>query len=408
MTSEDQTTHQDSAAWDLSEWEALREEDTPPSNAAEEPAAPPAPASAELPDPQAAAYLAQHGADTVEHAFALANILHTNRSVAEAATYYGRAFELHSKSPTQYPLAQSLLQVRLLCLLKAGQPVPQHELAELRSLNIPFANYIDGTSHAWRGTPPRDALNIMGNAYDEFHTGEEVDSVALEVALRASPSVFSATPQGDDIYNRIPRKMFLYWDKNPPAEIQKNFDYHKAISSFEVKTFDKEEAAEWLYDNYGIEARTLFLSARHPAEAADFLRVHVIQLLGGWWLDADIRVKSDAALQFMAERKEGSAFFLTHNHVVHNDFFGSVANSDVLTDCLLSLYRNCYLHQGLFIAYKTGPGIFNRALNRIAHRSLKGRTPAKSIEIFDHHVFNDMIEEFDTPYKTRLPSWYTA
>lgn len=58
--------------------------------------------------PQAAAYLAQHGADTVEHAFALANILHTNRSVAEAATYYGRAFELHSKSPTQYPLAQSL------------------------------------------------------------------------------------------------------------------------------------------------------------------------------------------------------------------------------------------------------------------------------------------------------------
>ena len=61
---------------------------------------------------------------------------------------------------------------------------------------------------------------------------------------------------------------------------------------FNLKVFDKAEATEWLYQNYGVEARQIFLSARHPAEAADFLRVHVINHYGGWWLDADIRIKS--------------------------------------------------------------------------------------------------------------------
>nr|WP_294914523.1 hypothetical protein [uncultured Neokomagataea sp.] len=426
--------------WDLSEWDALRDDvaaeassqqedastvsEAPPPAAepaveAHEPEAPvatpaePAPQQRltleDLPeaDHQAREYFSQHGADTVETAFALANILHTNRNVSEASRAYRQAYDLHSREPNHYPLPQTLLQVSLLCRLKAGLPVPPEQLLELRSLNIPFANYIDGTAQAWSGAEPRHALNTIGNAYDEFHTGEEVDSITLEVARRASPSPFE--PNADaGVYGQIPRKLFMYWDHNPPEEIQKNFELHKNIPHFETHFFNKEEAAEWLYQHYGIEARSLFLGARHPAEAADFLRVHVIQLLGGWWMDADIRIKNSDALKFMATRDGGAAFFLTHNNVVHNDFFGSVANSDVLSDCLLSLYRNCYLHHGLFIAYKTGPGIFNRALNRIAHRSLLGNPPAKKIEIFDHHKFNDMIEEFDTPYKQQLPSWYTA
>ncbi|QDH25891.1 hypothetical protein D5366_06150 [Neokomagataea tanensis] len=358
-------------------------------------------------DHQAREYFSQNGADTLETAFALANILHTNRNVSEAARAYYQAYELHPKEPNRYPLPQTLLQASLLCRLKSGQHIPAEDLLALRSLNIPFANYIDGTAQAWSGADAHHALNTIGNSYDEFHTGEEIDSITLEIARRVSPSPFEPSTTAEQ-YTRIPRKLFMYWDKNPPEEIQKNFELHKNIPHFESHFFNKEEAAEWLYQHYGIEARSIFLSARHPAEAADFLRVHVIQLLGGWWMDADIRVKDSSALKFMANREAGATFFLTHNNVVHNDFFGSVANSDVLSDCLLSLYRNCYLHHGLFIAYKTGPGVFNRALNRVAHRSLLGQPPAKKIEIFDHHAFNDMIEEFDTPYKHQLPSWYTA
>lgn len=172
-----------------------------------------------------------------------------------------------------------------------------------------------------------------------------------------------------------------------------------------VKIFDREEAAEWLYQNYGIEARELFLTARHPAEAADFLRVHVINRLGGWWLDADLKLKEHAARQFMQSSRCAGQYFTTSNYVVHNDFFGSSANSPLLNDCLLSLYRNCYLHKGLFIAYKTGPGVFNRAFSRLYHNTVAFNTKIPMIQIHNQQDFDACIEEFDTPYKHTTPHW---
>ncbi|WP_026398827.1 glycosyltransferase family 32 protein [Acetobacter nitrogenifigens] len=86
--------------------------------------------------------------------------------------------------------------------------------------------------------------------------------------------------------SRIPFRVYMYWDQNPPTEIQENFDYHRQIQGLDYQVFNKDHATEWLYQNYGVEARGLFLGARHPAEAADFLRVHIMQLYGGWWLVA--------------------------------------------------------------------------------------------------------------------------
>ncbi|OUI95606.1 hypothetical protein HK13_01920 [Acetobacter indonesiensis] len=357
-------------------------------------------------DDQAKNYFETHGISELHDAFMLANILHTNKKTKEAAVIYGLAFRMHPKRHDHYPLAQSLLQVRLLCMLKAGIKPPEHEISILRSLNIPFANYIEGIAQAWAGGNGRDALKHIGNAYEEFHTGEEIDSLYLEIVLKSAPDLLSGN--SSDVGLRIPRKIFMYWDHNPPEEIVRNFEFHKNITGFDFKVFDKHEAAEWLYSNYGVEARSLFLSARHPAEAADFLRVHVTQIYGGWWLDADIRVRDQNALNFMATQTAGNVFLLTHNGVVHNDFYGTIPNSSVAADCLLSLYRNCYLHHGLFIAYKTGPGIFNRALNRKAWRSLNGHPTIDSVAVYDHTVFDKVIDQFDTPYKSILPSWHSV
>ncbi|NHO18197.1 hypothetical protein GOB90_04265 [Acetobacter oeni] len=356
-------------------------------------------------DPGALNYYQQHGASTLHDAFAIANILHTDKYVREAASIYGLAFRLHSESNSAYPMPHSLLQARLLCLLKSGTTPPQREVDILRSLNIPLANYIEGVELAWHRQDFKGAIARIGNAYEEFHTGEEIDAVLLEIALNSSLDLFSASPVSD---KRIPRRLFMYWDQNPPEEIRNNFDYHKNIEGFECRIFDKHEAAEWLYDNYGIEARSLFLGARHPAEAADFLRVHVTQMYGGWWLDADIRVRDTAAVNFLATQTDQNVIVLTNNCVVHNDFYGTIANSTVGADCLLSLYRNCYLHTGLFIAYKTGPGVFNRALSRRIHRSYEGVKSPDSIRIYRSDVFDRVIHQFDTPYKTVLPSWHSV
>lgn len=75
-------------------------------------------------DGQAFAFYQQNGCTTVMHAFTLANILHTSFRVKEASRFYRIAYELHSKNPGEYPLAQSLLQARLLCLMKRGRNCP--------------------------------------------------------------------------------------------------------------------------------------------------------------------------------------------------------------------------------------------------------------------------------------------
>ncbi|MFB9942940.1 glycosyltransferase family 32 protein [Gluconobacter oxydans] len=343
---------------------------------------------------------------SMNDAFEVANILHTDRHVFEASELYRLAFDLHDKQPNHYPLAQSLLQVRLLCLLKSGHDLPETELIELDKLCIPYGNYLRGVRAAWQKNSLENALNLIGNAFEEFHTGEEIDSIYLELAMKHTGRTIGCelnTPG-----NFIPYKMYMYWDKLPPQEIVDNFEYHKNLHDLPVKIFDREEAAEWLYQKYGIEARELFLNARHPAEAADFLRVHIINLLGGWWLDADLKLKKDNYQEFMKNFDKSGCYFTTSNNVIHNDFFGSSSNSVVLNDCLLSLYRNNYLHKGLFIAYKTGPGIFNRALSRIYHNALSIDPNFPSIEIYNQNDFDNYIEEFDTPYKHNTPHWQSV
>lgn len=358
-------------------------------------------------NPQAKAYFDEKGCNTLQDAFNIANILHTDCNVWEASHAYKIAYDLHSKSPTEYPLAQSLLQASLLCLLKSGWNVPEGDLEKLRQLNTPFANYIEGIELSWRKDDNLAALKKIDNAFEEFHTGEEIDSLFLEIFLKATPDLL--TRDNPITRSTIPNNLFLYWDKiNPPDEIAQNIRYHQELKQFNLTVFNQEMAAEWLYQHYGTEARRFFLEARHPAEAADFLRVHVIQLLGGWWLDADIRLNSETIFDFMHHNPADTIFFLTKSHVVHNDFFASRPNSAILSDCLLSIYRNSYIHKGLFIAYKTGPGIFNRAINRVARRALHGIKPTENIKIFHQEHFNTLIQEFDTPYKHQLPSWYTS
>ncbi|MCQ9154094.1 glycosyltransferase family 32 protein [Acidomonas methanolica] len=349
-------------------------------------------------DPGAWHYVTHHDMTTLMAAFTLANILHTDSKPFEASRFYRLAFDRHSGNPAEYPRPEALLQARLLCLLKAGHTLPEHELAELYALSHPMGDYISGIRMAWTNGAHTQALQFIGNAYESFHTGEEADCRYLEVALQTQYASFAPATRA------IPPHLYMFWDKAPPPEIEDNIDYHETLDGLaRFKIYDRDEAADLLYDSYGIEARTLFLESRHPAEAADFFRVHAIALHGGWWLDADLRLRSADSLASTAEHQ----FFITPNFYVHNDFFGAIPGSPVLNDCLLSLYRNSYQHRSLFIAYKTGPGIFNRAVNRMIHRNIRAPQPL-SMVISPPDRFSDAVEEFETPYKLVSPNWQTA
>jgi hypothetical protein len=358
-------------------------------------------------DHQATEYARKHGIDTVEHSFAVANILHMHGRVRQAAYFYHHAYAMHSGSPHEYPLAQSLLQAHLLCLLKAREPLPAQLVEALGRLNLPYQHYILGVERAWAHEDYWGALQIMGNCFEEFHTGEEVDRIYLETAKEffRFASMVGDTEWVDRRF-RIPNVVYMYWDQNPPEEIQANIDYHSRAPGIGFKIFSREEAAQWLYEMHGVETRSLFLEARHPAEAADFLRVHVIHALGGWWLDADLRMKQPQHLGAMVPPGRENILFLARDNQVHNDFFGACANSALLSDCMMSLYRNCHRHRDLYIAFKTGPGIFMRALNRGYRAAFRGQRRLPLTKLYDHQQFNNFIEEFPTPYKETAPTWH--
>ncbi|MDI2091486.1 glycosyltransferase [Commensalibacter oyaizuii] len=362
--------------------------------------------------PQALQVYQQRGLNDVTAAYDIGNILSTNHFYAEAAFLFKLAYNMHSKSPAEYPLCHILWMIRIVALLKGNLPIKDEELEQLKNLSIPFYNYLTGWKQYKENNDALSAISVMQNCYEEFPTGEEADRIYLSIMMDIfNPNpVVSISPRecSKAAFNVIPNNLFMYWDQNPPPEVTQNFDYQKQLGHFNLRIFDKAEATEWLYQNYGVEARHIFLSARHPAEAADFLRIHVINHYGGWWLDADIRIRSIEQFYSVISTAYEHVFLLTDNYVVHNDFFGSVANSPILNECIRTLYHNSYMHKDLFIAYKTGPGVFNRAINRILYRCIKGEAKSPSLIILDHHKFWNVIEDFETPYKTATPHWMAS
>ncbi|MCP1248956.1 glycosyltransferase family 32 protein [Gluconobacter oxydans] len=359
-------------------------------------------------DHQAVAYYEKHGASTVEHAFAIANILHIHSKVLEASYFYRVAFDLHGKTQTEFPLPQSLLQVRLLCLLKSSNAPPPEELEELATYSPALANYIRGIQIAWQDGKVGQGLDLIGNAFEIFHSGEEIDRLYLELALRYPPVGLRS---GEDIAspNPIPPHLYMYWDRDPPEEIRDNIRYHQELLGTRFTIFDRESASKWLYDHYGKEISEIFRKVRHPAEGADLLRLYVIMANGGWWLDADLRIRS---LEAWKKLTTGSIkechLFATHNYVLHNDFFGAAPSNAIVSNAAMMALVNTFEHCGLYIAFKTGPGVLNRAVSRAIYNALQSHRPLCDLQIDDQHRFHETVEEYEVSYKHLGSSWHSA
>lgn len=346
--------------------------------------------------PQALEVYEQRGLNDVLTAYDIGNILSTNHFYAEAAFFFKLAFNMHSKDPSEYPLCHILWMIRMVALLNGDFPIKDEELEQLKSLSLPFYNYIVGWKHYKDNKDALSAALIMGNCYEEFPTGEGADRTYLSMMMDLFNPIAELSVVGraynQGMMNVIPNNLFMYLD-DIHSENQGILEYHQQLGYFNFKVFNKAEATEWLYQNYGVDVRQLFLSAKNSSEAEDVLRVHVINHYGGWWLGAGLRLKSIDQFNDVIPKIYEHAFFLTDNNVVHNDFFGSVANSRILHECIRTLYHNSYINPDLFTAYKTGPGIFNRSINRILYRCIKGEGVRPSFVMLNHHQFWNVIED---------------
>ncbi|MDI2091485.1 capsular polysaccharide synthesis protein [Commensalibacter oyaizuii] len=348
--------------------------------------------------PVAEGLFQQHGCHDVMTAFNIANHLHMHGFLKESAVFYQEAIDYRKDDPEGHPREEILLQVKLLCLVKAGAELEDSDLNRLQVLSEPLYHYIVGVQQHRQGNLSIiETLQKIGYTYEQFHTGEEIDTIYLRL-------IYEGLSKGN-FPNKIrkteiPRNLFFFWDRNMPDDVRQNIEHHQQFKNYNVEVFDQDRAIEWLYKYYGKEAKTIFLKSRHPAEAADILRVHVINLYGGFWVDADLKITSEELLEKYIPRNYDNVLLLTDGYFVHNDFFAATANNIILKDCLLSIYRNCYEYGGLFISYKTGPGVFMRAINRAYFRCMDGAVKEMpSLKLMDQKMFDKITEQYPVAYK---------
>lgn len=340
----------------------------------------------------------QNGCHDVMTAYNIANHLHLHGFLEEAAIFYQEAIVYRRLDVEGHPREVLLLQVKLLCLVKAGIPLEEKDCQRLQELSPSLMNYVESVEdYRHKKINSLQAMEKIDCTFEQFHTGEEID--AIYVGLIHAGLMSGIFPQKETV-TTIPRSLFFYWDQKIPEDVKNNIEYHQNFKQFTVDVFDKDKACDWLYQFYGRDAQELFLKARHPAEEADILRVHVINLLGGFWVDADLKIASEDRFINEVSRNYGAVFFLTEGNYIHNDLFGAQPQNIFLEDCLHSLYHNCYKYEGLFISYKTGPGIFMRASNRVYYRCIKHMDKTyPSLKIMDHQAFATLTEQYPVAYK---------
>lgn len=69
----------------------------------------------------------------------------------------------------------------------------------------------------------------------------------------------------------------------------------------------------------------------------------------------------------------------------------------------MTAWANMFRHPGLYIAFKTGPGVLNRAVSRALFQSLELKAQLPVLRIDDQARFNDFVEEYEVHYKVTHP-----
>ncbi len=364
--------------------------------------------------PPAAAIYKQGLAADFGNSFHIANQFHLHGQFAAAARFYRRSFDQYPAGSGYHPLEKNLLAAQMLCELKGGLDIGAEDLDRLLFLDRAHFCFIQGCMELFKPAPNHaHALFLMGNAFESFICGHEAHCYFIRAAVNhfkiPDAGVSMPNPWGAgwsrSLAERIPRRLFFYWDKEPPPEIADNFDYHASLGDIVVDIYSQQRAEAFLYDYFGSDIKEFFVALRHPAEQADFFRPHVVYAYGGYYLDADLRIGSPSRFLQMASSSHEAMVCLTDTFLVDNGFFGAEKNSPLMAGCIDVILANCHHHPRLTIDMKTGPGAFTRALARAYFRVMAFGDPVLRLKVVDRNEWRSIVEPFPVTYKADVRNW---
>ena len=323
---------------------------------------------------------------------------------ADAATLFKQAMQLAPSDP--HPIL-AFYQ----CLIDEGNPIDIEEArSHVAHFNPAFADFLHVYYHvkAQQDTG-RPVVEAFTKSLDGFHTGSESDWFLFDLFNNeiASPRMvfhphetLNLTPE-----EKIPRNLFLYFDKNPPQEILDNVDNFRSLLSHSVKLYNRDEAIDFIKQYYGYEHAKIFTSLGHPSAESDFFRWHIIHTFGGYYIDVDFAPISPHFQVFLASQSCRSIFFRSayNRSPLISGFFGACSGERVIERAINLVIYNSLLHPNLSMWLRTGPGVITRA---VVYEYILETVPGDlKPTISDKLALNNIVRQVNVSYRNDERDW---
>ncbi|MCB5944211.1 glycosyltransferase [Acidocella sp. KAb 2-4] len=256
------------------------------------------------------ALLSKHGTANFQINIEIANILKAEGHSFEASFFFDKAFQIN-------PHSKEVLLAKMMALLDAHQICSAEDDERLKNLDENFYKFYRSYQISLnKSSNAKEILETLDACFESFRSGSEVDWLYIRTAMKLDNQNNSSNSNSRSVFTQdvIPRRLFFYWDKNPPREVLENIEYHKNLRYFDVVYFDRSSAINFLFENYGKHTAQLFESLRHPAEESDFFRLHALYALGGYYLDTDNQIISRELFQSqICSGSDSAVFILAHS-----------------------------------------------------------------------------------------------
>ncbi len=189
-------------------------------------------------------------------------------------------------------------------------------------------------------------------------------AMALLLALRHAGLLDVETDDKQEVNPAIPQRIFQYWHTPnvPPDVVDLMQSWRLAHPNWRYDLFDDAKAHIWFKDN-APGALPAYVGAQEKAQKSDILRLAVLNVEGGWYVDAD-----DRCLGQLNSMAPTSARFVSYQEeygTLGNNVLGAAPGQPVIAKALENAVTALVRGDRDTIWLSTGPGMLSRSFVQV-------------------------------------------
>jgi len=195
--------------------------------------------------------------------------------------------------------------------------------------------------------------------------------------------------------------LIQFWDKPvPPEEVNILLDTWRNASGFAHQLYNLNTADQFIKEQFDERTLKAFRTCAVPAMQADFFRYCALYILGGLYIDADVKRISDDVAQFFNPSKRG-ILVLKQNRIANDVLFFAKPADPLLKRVIAIAINNIEQRKPSGVWAVTGPGIMTSLYNTQTEKSAFDGFQIEPIS----KVKNYVLYQWEMDYKKEETDW---